>query len=73
MPGDGIILHTDGITDLPGKGIERFSNEDLKNILEKLPEQDADDMLNTLVKQIKGKNSNELPEEDHSIIYLKAE
>lgn len=73
MPGDGIILHTDGITDLPGKGIERFSNEDLKNILEKLPEEDADDMLNTLVKQIKGKNSNELPEEDHSIIYLKAE
>ena len=73
MPGDGIILHTDGITDLPGKGIERFSNEDLKNILDKLPEQDADDMLNTLVKQIKGNKSNELPEEDHSIIYLKAE
>ena len=73
MPGDGIILHTDGITDLPGKGIERFSNEDLKNILDKLPEQDADDMLNTLVKQIKGNNSSELPEEDHSIIYLKAE
>ncbi|MBR4569338.1 MAG: serine/threonine-protein phosphatase, partial [Candidatus Riflebacteria bacterium] len=73
MPGDGIILHTDGITDLPGKGIERFSNEDLKNILDKLPEQDAEDMLNSLVRQIKGKNSNELPEEDHSIIYLKAE
>ena len=73
MPGDGIILHTDGITDLPGKGIERFSNEDLKNILDKLPEQDADDMLNTLVRQIKGNKSNELPEEDHSIIYLKAE
>ena len=73
MPGDGIVLHTDGITDLPGKGLERLSNEDLKNILDKLPEQDADDMLNSLVKQIKGNNSSELPEEDHSIIYLKAE
>ena len=73
MPGDGIILHTDGISDHPGKGRERFSNEDLKNILDKLPEQDAGDMLNTLVKQIKGNNSSELPEEDHSIIYLKAE
>ena len=73
MPGDGIILHTDGITDLPGKKLERISNEDLKNILDKLPEQHADDMLNNLIKQIKGNNSNELPEEDHSIIYLKAE
>ena len=73
MPGDGILLHTDGITDHPGKGRERVSNEDLKNILDKLPEQGADEMLNNLIKEIKGKNSNELPEEDHSIIYLKAE
>ena len=73
MPGDGILLHTDGITDHPGKGHERVSNEDLKNILDKLPEQGAEDMLNNLIKEIKGNNSNELPEEDHSIIYLKAE
>ena len=73
MPGDGIVLHTDGITDFPGKGIERLSNEDLKNILDKLPEQKAELMLDSLVKQIKHSNSNELPEEDHSLIYLKAE
>ncbi len=73
MPGDGILLHTDGITDIPGKNLDRISNEDLKLILDKIPEQSANDMLNNIVKQIKGNNSNELPEEDHSIIYLKAE
>ena len=73
MPGDGILLHTDGITDFPGKGLERISNEDLKIILDKIPEQNADDMLNSIVRQIKNQNINELPEEDHSIIYLKAE
>ena len=73
MPGDGILLHTDGITDFPGKGLERLSNEDLKNILDKIPEQKANEMLNSFIRQIKNQNNNELPEEDHSIIYLKAE
>ncbi len=73
MPGDGILLHTDGITDFPGKGLERISNEDLKNILDKIPEQNADEMLRNILKQIKNQNIDELPEEDHSIIYLKAE
>ncbi len=73
MPGDGILLHTDGITDFPGKDKERITNEDLKNILDKLPEQNADEMLNSLIRQIISQNSNELPEEDHSMIYLKAE
>lgn len=73
MPGDGILLHTDGITDFPGKGRDRITNEDLKNILDKLPEQNADEMLNNLIRQIISQNSNELPEEDHCMIYLKAE
>ena len=73
MPGDGIVLHTDGITDFPGEKLERLSNEDLKNILDKLPEQNADKMLDSLVKQIKKSNFSELPKEDHSIIYLKSE
>ena len=72
-PGDGIIIHTDGITDFPAKGKERVTNEDIKNILEKLPEQSAEDMLNNLVREITGNNSGEIPEEDHSIVFLKAE
>lgn len=72
-PGDGIIIHTDGITDFPAKNKERMTNEQLKNILDKLPEQSAKEMLGMLVKEITGNNSGEVPEEDHSIIYLKAE
>lgn len=73
LPGDGILLHTDGITDFPGKGLERVNNEDIKNILDKIPEQNADDMLSNLVKMIKEQNLGELPDEDHSLIYLKSE
>lgn len=73
MPGDGVLLHTDGITDFPGKGLERVNNEDIKNFLDKIPEQNADDMLSNLVKLIKEQNLGELPDEDHSLIYLKAE
>lgn len=73
MPGDGILLHTDGITDFPGTNRERISNEDLKNIMDKLPEDDATEMLSSLVRQIIKSHSGETPEEDHSLIYLKAE
>ncbi len=72
-PGDGIIIHTDGITDFPASNKERMTKEQLKNILDKLPEQSAKEMLSMLVNEITGNNSGEVPEEDHSIIYLKAE
>lgn len=73
MPGDGILLHTDGICDFPSEKISRLNNEKIKNILEKLPEDTAQNMLNGLIKEIKGNNSSDIPEEDHSLIYLKME
>ena len=73
MPGDGILIHTDGITGFPDGNIDRINNEDLKLILDSIPEQDASTMLDAIVKQISPDTSDGVPEVDHSIIYLKAE
>lgn len=73
LPGDGILLYTEGVTEFPADGRERISLEELRQMLDKLPEQSAAVMLDSLGRQLKPGNQGQPPVEDHTLIYAKSE
>jgi len=73
LPGDGILLYTEGVTEFPSGGRERFSLEDLRLMLDKLPEESANLMLANLSGQLQIVNSGRETAEDHTLIYAKSE
>ena len=73
LPGDGILLYTEGVTEFPTEGRERISLEELRQMLDRLPEQSAAVMLESLVRQLKPGNKGQPPVEDHTLIYAKSE
>lgn len=73
LPGDGILLYTEGVTEFPADGGERISLEELRQMLDKLPEQSAAIMLDSLGRQLKPGNQGQPPVEDHTLIYAKSE
>jgi len=73
LPGDGILIYTEGVTEFPADGRERISLEELRQMLDKLPEQSAAVMLDSLGRQLKPGNQGQTPVEDHTLIYAKSE
>ncbi|HNW11997.1 MAG TPA: SpoIIE family protein phosphatase, partial [Candidatus Rifleibacterium sp.] len=73
LPGDGILLYTEGVTEFPSDGRERISLEELRQMLDRLPEQSAAAMLDSLGRQLKPGNHGQPPVEDHTLIYAKSE
>lgn len=73
LPGDGILLYTEGVTEFPTDGRERISLEELRQMLDRLPEQSAAVMLENLERQLKPVNQGQPPAEDHTLIYAKSE
>jgi sigma-B regulation protein RsbU (phosphoserine phosphatase) len=74
LPGDGIFLYTDGITEPTESRPERLSTESMKRTLESLPELSAAETLENFTGQLFFDNNllNE-PAEDETGIYLKLE
>ncbi len=73
LPGDGILFYTEGVTEFPSGGRERLSLEDLRLMLDKLPEESAALTLGNLADQLKLGNSGRETAEDHTLIYAKSE
>jgi len=73
LPGDGILIYTDGVFELTAESGERFRTEDLKLMLDRIPEQNADATLMNLKSQLLPvKNSNK-PCDDYTLVYAKTE
>ncbi|MBU1109817.1 MAG: serine/threonine-protein phosphatase [Candidatus Riflebacteria bacterium] len=73
LPGDGILIYTDGAIDFSGSQGSRFGSEDLKVLLDKMPEQYADDLLANLADQLIPDKFREKPLEDYTFIYASTE
>lgn len=73
LPGDGILLYTEGATEFATGGKERIGTEELKQLLDRLPEQSANIMLENLADQLVPVKTGLRPGEDHTLIYAKTE
>ncbi len=73
LPGDGILIYTDGAIDFAGGKGSRLGSEDLRLLLDKMPEQYADDLLANLADQLIPSCSRERPLEDYTFIYASTE
>ncbi len=73
LPGDGILIYTDGAIDFAGEQGSRLGCEDLKLLLDKMPEQYADDLLANLADQLIPENLKNRPLEDYTLIYASTE
>lgn len=73
LPGDGILLYTEGVTEYSSGSHERIGNEELKLLLDRLPEQSANEMLENLAQEIVPVRDGFSPIEDHTLIYAKTE
>ena len=73
LPGDGILIYTDGAIDFAGSQGNRFGSEDLKMLLDKMPEQYSDDLLTNLADQLIPDKLREKPLEDYTFIYASTE
>ncbi len=73
LPGDGILFYTEGVTEFPAYGRERVSLEELRQMLDKLPEESAKVMLANLAQQLNPAKTQLRPVEDHTLIYAKSE
>lgn len=74
LPGDGLFLYTDGITNNEHENGQRISVETMKLTMEKLPEMSAAETLDSLVNQmLLDTNAITTPSEDQTGIYLKVE
>ena len=73
LPGDGIFLYTDGALENCSSDDERLTPERIRLVIEKIPEQDAQMMLDNIMKELKHttKQTNSL--EDQTMIYIKTE
>lgn len=72
LPGDGILLYTDGVIELPDRNGQNLNPEGLKLELDKISEQTADEILQRLTTglfPVKGISSYE----DYTLIYAKTE
>ena len=73
MPGDGILIYTDGAIDFAGGNGNRPGSEDLRLLLDKMPEQYADDLLANLADQLVPAGTKDKPLEDYTFIYASTE
>ena len=73
LPGDGILIYTDGVLDCAGEKSSRLGSEDLRMLLDKMPEQYADDLLANLAEQLVPTGAGEKPLEDYTFIYASTE
>lgn len=73
LPGDGILIYTDGVFELTSGSGEAFRTEDLKLMLDRMPEQNADEMLMHLESQLLPVNSSNKPCDDYTLVYAKTE
>ncbi|MDD3147549.1 MAG: PP2C family protein-serine/threonine phosphatase [Candidatus Riflebacteria bacterium] len=73
LPGDGILLYTEGVTEFPAGGRDRISLEEFRQMLDRLDENSADVMLENLFRQLTPVNSGQKTAEDHTLIYAKSE
>jgi len=73
LPGDGILIYTDGAIDFAGGNGNRPGSEDLRLLLDKMPEQYADDLLANLADQLVPAGTKDKPLEDYTFIYASTE
>jgi serine phosphatase RsbU (regulator of sigma subunit) len=75
LPGDGVLLYTDGVIETTESNIERLTPEAMKIILENLPELSAKETSEALQAQLFHRSGSKIipPVEDQTGIYLKLE
>lgn len=74
MPGDGILLYTEGITSYLNKKNELMDTENLKLALEQVPEQQPEVMLSSLAAMLKPNKATKINKgEDYLMILAKTE
>lgn len=73
LPGDGILIYTDGIIDQINQNDGIAANEKLKNLMDSIPEQTAEMMLSALYRQLISDGLKKSPSEDYTLIYAKTE
>jgi serine phosphatase RsbU (regulator of sigma subunit) len=73
LPGDGIFLYTDGLMEFTKNDGQRMGIVDLKLIMDKIPDQPADMLIDSIIKQLKLARDNSLVDEDQTAIYIKME
>ncbi len=73
LPGDGILLYTDGIFDLTDAGGQAIKSEELKIMLENISEVSAEKILMTLSQQLQTADNNGQAEEECTLLYAKTE
>jgi serine phosphatase RsbU (regulator of sigma subunit) len=73
LPGDGILIYTEGVNEIPYKGKQNLNIEELKQILEKFPEQDAEAVLQSLSDELMPVGSSFMSGDDCTLIYAKTE
>lgn len=73
LPGDGILLYTDGVIELPGQNGQNINLEGLKLMLDKIPQQPAEVLLQSLTTSLFAGKSIRNSCEDYTLIYAKTE
>ncbi|MGM0600950.1 MAG: PP2C family protein-serine/threonine phosphatase [Candidatus Rifleibacteriota bacterium] len=74
LPGDGLFIYTDGITEFGRKDGKRIDTEKIKLTLESFPEMGAAETLENLIGQLLPENhKNTELNEDQTALYLKLE
>ena len=74
MPGDGMLLFTDGITEAIGHSTKRYGTEGINRVLEKLPAATrAEGLVTALFDDVKRFRSPDSPEDDATVVYLRLE
>ena len=74
LPGDGLLIYTDGITEFSRSDGERIDTEKIKLTLESFPEMSAAETLDNLIGQLLPNNhKNTELYEDQTALYLKLE
>lgn len=72
LPGDGIFLFTDGVTELNDSNNGRISSAEMKIMFDKIPDEPAVVLLDSVMKIIRQSHIGSI-DEDQTAIYLKVE
>lgn len=73
LPGDGILLYTDGVLELPEQNGQNINLEGLKLMLDKIPQQPAEVLLQSLTTSLFPVRNIRNSCEDYTLIYAKTE
>lgn len=73
MPGDGLFLYSDGVTDVVNSKNERFGVERLKNVLDDAPSGRAENAVEFLLQKLNHFRGKVAQDDDITALYIKSE